>query len=725
MNWKNMLGSLTIAANCLLCFFLLFYSRLSVPPFLQVIGRAHPLFLHFPIVLFVLFLVWTWFIPRQRSADLDEWLLLSVALTAVITALMGVLLSKEPGYNEESLAWHKYSGALLSLIVVVWYLFYKRISQQRLTTAAASVLSLLALIIAGHAGATITHGDNFLLAPVYKEKAKQKVPLDEAVVFRDMVQPILDAKCISCHNGGKAKGGLVMTTAEMLLKGGKSGKVLDTSDANISLLLQRIHLPEEEKKHMPPKGKPQLDDQEITVLYNWIKRGANPTIKVAELEPTDTLRTIAANIFRTTGDDETYDFGAAGEDKVRQLNTDYRAVYPLATGSPAVAADFFGAAFYKPDQLKDLLAVKTQLVSLNLAKMPVKDEELSIIGQFTNLRDLDLSFTKITGSGLQSLSKLHHLKRISLTNTSVHRSDLQQLLTLKELRQINTWNTGLSYAEAAEIKRKYPLLDLQVGARTDTMHVKINPPVNQTTAQVIADTPIQLRLKHFVPGISIRYTLDGTDPDSIHSTVYDGKTFIDSGVLMKARAFKKGWQPSDIVQYQFYRASFTPDTVILLRQPDPSYKGKGGTTIKDHEKGTQNFGDGKWMAYRNNPMESMLVFSKPVRTHSVTVSSLVNIGAMVFPPKQIRIMGGNDPGNLRLLYNLTPPQDTLLTSNYLIPYECKFPPTSVKYIKVIAEPFGLLPISMRPPPPPKPVPPAKPALPNDKGWFFIDEVFVN
>src|SRR5689334_8806393 len=120
MNWKNIFSSLTIAANCLLCFFLLFYDRLVVPSFLQVMGRAHPLFLHFPIVLFALFLVWIWIIPQQRfhasglSQQIGEWLVLSVAFTSAITALMGVLLSKEPGYNEESLAWHKWSGAFLS-----------------------------------------------------------------------------------------------------------------------------------------------------------------------------------------------------------------------------------------------------------------------------------------------------------------------------------------------------------------------------------------------------------------------------------------------------------------------------------------------------------------------------------------------------------------------------------------------------------------------------------
>jgi hypothetical protein len=153
--------------------------------------------------------------------------------------------------------------------------------------------------------------------------------------------------------------------------------------------------------------------------------------------------------------------------------------------------------------------------------------------------------------------------------------------------------------------------------------------------------------------------------------------------------------------------------------------GKGGTTLKDLQKGSQNFGDGKWIAFRNNRMECMLQFSKPVRARSITVSTLVNVGAMIFPPRNIRIMGGNDPSNLRLLYQLAPPSDTLLTSNYLIPYECKFPPVSVRYIRVMVEPFGRLPVSMRPPLLPSPKKNEKPKPFNDKGWFFIDELFVN
>jgi hypothetical protein len=50
---------------------------------------------------------------------------------------------------------------------------------------------LLALIIfSGHLGGEITHGENFVLAPVKKEKEKKLVAFDDALVYEDLVEPI-------------------------------------------------------------------------------------------------------------------------------------------------------------------------------------------------------------------------------------------------------------------------------------------------------------------------------------------------------------------------------------------------------------------------------------------------------------------------------------------------------------------------------------------------------
>src|SRR5678815_5740392 len=407
----------------MLVFLLLFENRIHLPGWLQVAGRMHPMILHFPIVLSVFYVLYVLFLqnkiaPKDVAIQIGEWLLLLAAFTAAITAIMGLFLSREQGYDPEALMWHKWGGVSVSILLLLWYNFRDRLSATKAGTSIDAIISFAVIIFTGHQGAGITHGQNFLLAPLLPEKKQQQVLLEDAEVFKDMVRPLLETKCMGCHNSKKAKGELVMETPELLLKGGKHGKLWDSTESDFGLLMRRIHLPIKAKKHMPPQGKPQLSDDEISILVQWIKSGADFKGKVADLEPNSELRKIATNLF-TTIETDNYDFAAADESKVKSLNNDYRVVYPLAKNSPALSAEFFSAAQFRAESLKDLVAIKGQLVSLNLAKMPVTDEDMKTIGQFTNLRRLNLSFTKITGGTLNELKGLKELKQLSLSGTKI------------------------------------------------------------------------------------------------------------------------------------------------------------------------------------------------------------------------------------------------------------------------------------------------------------------
>src|ERR1700722_6855859 len=152
--WKNALFNTTIAIDCLLCFLVLFESRLVIPSWLQVAGRMHPLVIHFPIVLLILF-IGQQFLLRQKQ---DNTLLLLTALTAAITATMGLLLSIEPGYDADALTTHKWSGIFFSFLTLAWYAWFEKIQQIKWAPATTAVVALALLTFAGHEGATITHG---------------------------------------------------------------------------------------------------------------------------------------------------------------------------------------------------------------------------------------------------------------------------------------------------------------------------------------------------------------------------------------------------------------------------------------------------------------------------------------------------------------------------------------------------------------------------------------
>ncbi len=174
----------------------------------------------------------------------------------------------------------------------------------------------------------------------------------------------------------------------------------------------------------------------------------------------------------------------------------------------------------------------------------------------------------------------------------------------------------------------------------DTMRVKLNEPILQNE-EVVIDTPITLKLKHYVPGITIRYTTDSTDPDSAHSLIYaKNNVKLGSQLMLKARAYKPGWLPSDVLTYQFYHSNFTPDTVILLQPADSAYRAIGSKPLYDHLKGTMSEDKG-WLGFHKNGMECLMYFSKPVPVQIVGVSTQTDRGNATLPPKDLELWGGN------------------------------------------------------------------------------------
>ncbi|WP_431210278.1 c-type cytochrome domain-containing protein [Puia sp. P3] len=391
--WKPAPVYVLIALNTMLLFFALLDPRLVVPVWLQVTGRLHPMILHFPIVLIVAYALSAWFMPR-----FSDPLLLWSAFAAVITALAGVFLSKESTYAGSGIQWHKWLGTLTSLTLLLLYITTLR--QKWL-----SILPLVTVIVTGHLGGDLAHGEGYVLAPL-KPSIRPIPPFDQAQVYADVVAPVLATRCMSCHNSGTTKGGLDMSDPHTFAKGGRNGKPWDTAAENLGLILTRIHLPPDDRKHMPPANKTQLSDQEQKILYAWIKDGSPFDTKVTDLTPTDTLRIIASSLLRTD-DNETFDFSAADEKKIAKLRTNYRAITPLAMGSPALAIDFYGASVFKSDQIKELTPIKDQIVSIYLGKMPVKDADLSELATFPNLRRLNLDFTQVTGAGLSRSDQTH------------------------------------------------------------------------------------------------------------------------------------------------------------------------------------------------------------------------------------------------------------------------------------------------------------------------------
>jgi mono/diheme cytochrome c family protein len=91
-------------------------------------------------------------------------------------------------------------------------------------------------------------------------------------LFRDRVAPILQRRCLTCHNATDKKGGLSLETAAALETGGDSGPPVAAGSPDESYLLDLI-TPEKGRAKMPKDADP-LKPDEIAAIRDWIARGA-------------------------------------------------------------------------------------------------------------------------------------------------------------------------------------------------------------------------------------------------------------------------------------------------------------------------------------------------------------------------------------------------------------------------------------------------------------------
>lgn len=706
-----------IATNALLLFFAFFGEKMQVPLALQIAGRMHPMLLHFPIVLLILVAIWESKPALRSQKTIGDSLLLITAFSAAIVGLAGIFLSKEGDFDEKTLFLHQWSGVAVSVFAWIWFAFRDYFRSKKSARQAIIFGSLASVFMAGHQGAGLTHGADFLWQPLEKPvpnfSKKQPVAPAEVVVFTDLVQPILVEKCQSCHNSKKTKGDLNLETIEFLKKGGKNGPIFDPTAPDLGEMMRRIHAPESEKPHMPPAGKPQLTAAEIQILELWVKNGADFQQKLADLPENDPLRLLADDFFNKDFV-EKFDFPAADPDLIEKLNNECRNVRPVAVGSPGLAVGFLGISSFKTAFLKDLAAIKTQIVSLNLARMPVGDADLAEISQFSNLQNLNLNATKISGATLgEVLKNAKNLRQISLSETSVKMADLQFLGNLPQLERVFLWKTAVADPADFEVLRKnFPKIRFENGFNSAGIVAKLNAPVIQTEREVFTNST-RVRLKNYIAGAEIRYTLDGSLPDSLTSILAGNDSIlIEKTAILTAKTFLPGWISSEVSTKQFYKIGALPDSFSLVFQPNPQYKGSGLKTIFDQKIGETDFRTPKWVAFREQPLEAFLFFDRPTRLSSVSLSGLIDIGSYIMPPTSVEIWGGPDKNHLILLKKISPEQPKKLgMAVQKLGFTANFEPREIRVLKIIAQPVQKLP----------PWHPGK----GERGWLFLDEVFLN
>lgn len=271
----------------------------------QLLGRLHPMVVHFPVGLLFVALLFEWIARRRKTdsfATTIRILCFTGALSAVIAVVLGLVLANTETYGSNILPVHQWVGIATTVLACCTAWLYAK--NQRFAYVALMV-TVLGVTVAGHYGSELTHGDDYLSSVLPGSTTTESADGNGFVLasykgalspqqVQDLniqVRTIFAHNCYSCHGPVKVKGELRLDGRDYLMKGGKHGAILVPGSPEKSELMRRLTLSRDDKEAMPSKGK-SLTKTEIATLELWIRQGApwpagpeKSLFRVAALEP--------------------------------------------------------------------------------------------------------------------------------------------------------------------------------------------------------------------------------------------------------------------------------------------------------------------------------------------------------------------------------------------------------------------------------------------------------
>lgn len=459
---------------------------ISIPyTMMQFIGHFHPVIVHMPIGIMLLggFLL---FYQGPQLNKFDKVISLAFlvgSISATLACFTGWLLAQSGEFDSVLIQKHQWVG--IATAAIGWTIYFNKYKK----VLAISLVVLI--IITGHLGTTLTHGENYLFSSNKEEnieqiniivakknetvlKSKDSIKIVSYNVYKEEIKPILQVRCYNCHGPLKQKGGLRLDSESFIKKGGKEDIVLVVNNPLKSKMYTNLVLPMEDDKHMPPKGKHQLTNQEITTIKQWIANGASfedkiDTITNSLKESTaDSVHLMEINKVKAVG---TKLLSVVKENMPIAINNATIELFKnkniiltsLGEGSNFIVANFINAVPFNSEDIADLKLIKNQLSVLKLSNLPIKDSEIKIISNFKNITRLNLENTAITDESITYLNQLPKLEQLNLYGTNITDESLKQLSMYKNLSVLYFWKTKVTKAGIENFVKIKPNVKIEMG----------------------------------------------------------------------------------------------------------------------------------------------------------------------------------------------------------------------------------------------------------------------
>jgi uncharacterized membrane protein len=425
----------------------------------SLFGRFHPLLVHLPIGFLLLGILFLFYSGKNKETLFPAIKLAFLwgSRASILSAASGLLLYLKEGYTFETVKWHLILGCLTTISAIGFYFYLNKVNEDTARkTKFFGLVLVFVLTFTGHLGGSLTHGEDYLvevlpegilefLGNTHNKEITglilEKDTWEESLFYADAVQPILSKNCNSCHNPKNNKGGLVLTSFEEVMKGGKNGPVIFSDKFSESPLIHRLLLPKEDKEHMPPKDKRQPSKEEIILVKQWVESGASFEISLSEA---GIKQDMVETFFLKESDFPVADLPQLSPDRLQAIKSRGILVEPLSSNSNLIKVASINVRDFGDQDWHLLEPIKQHVAILDLSETEVGDQLLTLLQGCDNLTVLKLNKTSLNGESLGFLKDCKNLKKLYLNKTQVDQNALSQLNGHSTLEIIYVFDTPAS-----------------------------------------------------------------------------------------------------------------------------------------------------------------------------------------------------------------------------------------------------------------------------------------
>jgi alpha-L-fucosidase len=221
------------------------------------------------------------------------------------------------------------------------------------------------------------------------------------------------------------------------------------------------------------------------------------------------------------------------------------------------------------------------------------------------------------------------------------------------------------------------------------------------------ESSLQVRLSSDTEGMTIRHTLDGSEPTS-KSARYTGPIRLTNSSTLKAVAVFRGELSPEPTVAQFIKCMKVKEAAFEKPYSD-KYPGQGDATIINGRRGTLDFHDGEWLGFNGDDVVLTLDLGGIRSIKKITAGFLQEQGAWIFLPSEVKFFVSGDGVNWTSAGELKKPIEQ--TERVVVKdLTCVIGNAKSRFVRIAAKNIGVCP-SWHP-------------GAGDKAWLFVDEVIV-